>query len=754
MSGSMTNLEPYIATPPFPQGPGNKSSGSPAMPFDLVGNLKRHWVMALSIFVVLMIIGAFVAVRMNKPTYYAESVVYVSPETPRVLTNDTGLNQSYDSYVEDEAHTVTRYDIIADAITKLPGSIRHRTGEALPEEVETLQKALEVTRVGSTYQVSIGLHGRRPENLAEVVNTITQTYLEKTNDADFYGRDARLKTLNDDEQHLRAEIDHKVAEQMQLMQDLGVATVAATEGASNPYDSELQKLKGELADARVQREAAEAALSAAVKSDATGGQSALDSAADDAIALDPGLASLRTTLNTRKATLMAEMNSLTPSHPVYKKDKDELAKIDAQLQQLTSEVRTKAANHIQQKLRSDVLRTRNFELQLDQQVTAKTQLANEAAPKIQRASELGSEIQELQTNSVAVDERIRDLQLESSSPRSIHLFSAARAPLGPEKSRLPFMLIGAFMGSLLVALASVTLDSHIYNASDVQRVVGFHPLGVLLNHDEFTPDIDEQYVFRLAAGIDQAIRTSGARTFLFTSVNPGSGTSTVVRKLGSELAGLDLRILTILASEEGTSMVYSSDSSDLTLEKKMGTSDLEETSSSKRALVSDGSHWRGSRTAQPASNGARVLQEAAAQYDVVLIDAQPLMISADTEYLARNADATVLIVESSRTKRGHLTRAARLLERLAVPGVSVVLNRVSVANADAPLRHSLHGYEQVSQRRRHSSIPERSLRTREAQARRNSETHEQDGQEQAFDAGTPSGRDSRAEGFDSRDGAR
>lgn len=201
-------------------------------------------------------------------------------------------------------------------------------------------------------------------------------------------------------------------------------------------------------------------------------------------------------------------------------------------------------------------------------------------------------------------------------------------------------------------------------------------------------------------------------------------------------------------------MVYSSDSSDLTLEKKMGTSDLEETSSSKRALVSDGSHWRGSRTAQPASNVARVLQEAAAQYDVVLIDAQPLMISADTEYLARNADATVLIVESSRTKRGHLTRAARLLERLAVPGVSVVLNRVSVANADAPLRHSLHGYEQVSQRRRHSSIPERSLRTREAQARRNSETHEQDGQEQAFDAGTPSGRDSRAEGFDSRDGAR
>ncbi len=50
----------------------------------------------------------------------------------------------------------TRYDIIEDAIAKLPYAVRHWTGPVLPYEIQFLQQTLEVKRIGSTYEMSVG----------------------------------------------------------------------------------------------------------------------------------------------------------------------------------------------------------------------------------------------------------------------------------------------------------------------------------------------------------------------------------------------------------------------------------------------------------------------------------------------------------------------------------------------------------------------------------------------------------------------
>jgi hypothetical protein len=92
-----------------------------------------------------------------------------------------------------------------------------------------------------------------------------------------------------------------------------------------------------------------------------------------------------------------------------------------------------------------------------------------------------------------------------------------------------------------------SFDSRIHTAEDIERVVGFHPIGVLLDTDEFSDEVAEEYYFRLAAGIDNAVRNAGARSFLFTSPSRGAGTSTVVKRLSEELRGLNLRTRTIRA---------------------------------------------------------------------------------------------------------------------------------------------------------------------------------------------------------------
>jgi len=48
-------------------------------------------------------------------------------------------------------------------------------------------------------------------------------------------------------------MDDHLAEQAQLMKELGVATISSAEGDSNPYDSTLQTVREQLAAARAER---------------------------------------------------------------------------------------------------------------------------------------------------------------------------------------------------------------------------------------------------------------------------------------------------------------------------------------------------------------------------------------------------------------------------------------------------------------------------------------------------------------------
>ena len=107
---------------------------------DLVGSLKRHWFVSLSVLLVLLGCGGFVLWKKAKPVYEAHSMVYVSPKFPKILANDNEVELPYDSYFADQIQKPTRYDIIEDAITKLPYAVRHRSGPVLPYEIQVLQQ--------------------------------------------------------------------------------------------------------------------------------------------------------------------------------------------------------------------------------------------------------------------------------------------------------------------------------------------------------------------------------------------------------------------------------------------------------------------------------------------------------------------------------------------------------------------------------------------------------------------------------------
>ncbi|MEI4884059.1 hypothetical protein, partial [Klebsiella pneumoniae] len=75
-------------------------------------------------------------------------------------------------------------------------------------------------------------------------------------------------------------------------------------------------------------------------------------------------------------------------------------------------------------------------------------------------------------------------------------------------------------------------------------------------------------------------------------------------------------------------------------------------------------------------------------------DTAPLLVSGETEYLARFVDSAIVVIESGVTTRSQLRDLARTLQRLEVSAVGFVLNRVSLTKANASLRESVHAVEQ------------------------------------------------------------
>jgi polysaccharide biosynthesis transport protein len=707
--------ETALSTVVFPSRPSLPPPGleEQKRPVNIPNTVRRHRKLAIwTTLLALLVTGALVALRAGT-TYTATSYVYVSPTFPSTLSSDENKEQDrpYEEYIADEAQTVTRYDILAAALQKLAPGTWQEPGESIGAAVNRLQHALDVDRVGTTFQISIALTMTDPQKAAAVVNAVSDAFVAKAHSEEFYGRDDRLATLRDERTKLQSQLDTKLAEQAKLMDDLGVAQVSVADNTDNTYDANVRHLNDLLAQAKEQRMAAEAQLSAYRGS-------ALNAVATDAATTDVGLSTIRQNLEARRAQLMAAMNGLTPTNPLYLQNQAEIADIDKQLNSSLSNVESKIADRRRLQYQAEVNRTRSVEQQIQGQLLQLTHQATVAAPKFQQAKEVGHEIQRLQDSYSAVASRIRDLELESSSPGTVHLSSPAMVPLTPGKNRTWLYAVAALLFSIgagiIVSLLADAMDPYVWTSADVEHVIGFPPIGVLLDHDDFSSEASGQYLLRLAGGIQHARNSAAARTFLFTATAPESGTTTIVEKLGRQLRNLGLNTLTVAATNIDGKIAYVRSEHPLTTAEPGAVRYNEKL---RRGAGGDLA-IHNAATSSPIYSGtfvSQILAEVKDDYDIVLIDASPILISADTEYLARIADGTVLIVQSGRTTRAQLNRAAKVLERLDVPGVAVALNRVSRKHVDPGLIRDVEDFQrQLRKQRGTTLVATRGARTAEA----------------------------------------
>jgi polysaccharide biosynthesis transport protein len=195
------------------------------------------------------------------------------------------------------------------------------------------------------------------------------------------------------------------------------------------------------------------------------------------------------------------------------------------------------------------------------------------------------------------------------------------------------------------------------------------------------------------------------RSLLITSAAPGEGKSTAIIHLAIAHSEQGRRTLIVDADLRRPSVHKK-----LNLNGTLGLSNVLLGEFHWKEILAHNERWPGldivpsgtaSRRASDLVGGALldILEEAAREYDLILVDAPPLLGFAEAMQVAKSVDGVVVMARAGATSRKAVATVLATLKRLRANVIGLVLNEVDKDNA--------HGYYHYSDYRSYyASAPE------------------------------------------------
>ncbi|MFG0326293.1 MAG: polysaccharide biosynthesis tyrosine autokinase [Phycisphaerales bacterium JB037] len=286
-------------------------------------------------------------------------------------------------------------------------------------------------------------------------------------------------------------------------------------------------------------------------------------------------------------------------------------------------------------------------------------------------------------------ERVRLLQQEQLPDEPAQPQMLIVVPAG-------FVIIVGLVGTLIVLRE--LLDQRVKGPGDIALIPRTRVIGMIpqMDEDPGKAKAIETIVRDRPAGVlaeqFRSVRTTvvkrmqqmGHRSLLITGGLPNAGTTTVGLNLAFACAATDMRVLLIDANfrrprihrvlgleDRGLGQVLAGEAS---LEEAVQPTDIE-------GLVVLAAGGKDPRAIDRLGTGAmdEVLANAAASYDLVIIDAAPMVVSGDALSLANKCDCSLLVVRALSEKRGMVARLKADLAEARGEFLGVLVNGVRSA---------------------------------------------------------------------------
>ncbi|WP_315107593.1 polysaccharide biosynthesis tyrosine autokinase [uncultured Microbacterium sp.] len=302
----------------------------------------------------------------------------------------------------------------------------------------------------------------------------------------------------------------------------------------------------------------------------------------------------------------------------------------------------------------------------------------------------------------AVVQRLEKYPDESSSPIRIDTLQAAQVPVAPSapNTRLTLIIgaLGGFAVGLGLAALRTVVDTRIRSTKDIERATCAPLLGTIA----LNPDAAKQPLIVAANGKDpraegfRSLRTNvqflaiggEASVFVVTSAGPGEGKSTTAANMAIAFAESGARVALV---DGDLRLPRVADY--FAIEGGVGLTDV----LAGRIAVSDAMQlWgRGALFVLPAGtvppNPAELLGSSAMSsllgelkraFDIIILDAPPVLLVTDAAVLASRANGALLVAAAGKTTVPRLTAAVESIEKVYAKVLGTIVTMLPTTGVD------------------------------------------------------------------------
>jgi capsular exopolysaccharide synthesis family protein len=291
----------------------------------------------------------------------------------------------------------------------------------------------------------------------------------------------------------------------------------------------------------------------------------------------------------------------------------------------------------------------------------------------------------------------------TSSPVRVTVVKSATLPTSPVSPRTTRDIALGFLLGLLVGIAAAvlreTLDTSVKHLEDLTQELDLAPLGVVLYDPEAIkrPLILEASAQSSRAEAFRQLRTnlqfvdvdSAPRSIVVTSSVPEEGKSTTTANLAISLAQAGVRVCLVEGDLRRPRLMQY-----LGLESAVGLTSvligraqlsdvIQPFGNGKLHVLTSGPTPPNPSELLGARSMADVLAELEEQFDLVIIDAPPLLPVTDAAVLASLTSGTLLVVRYGKTRREQVRRAVEALRAVDARIYGIVLNMAPAKGPDA-----------------------------------------------------------------------
>lgn len=699
--------------------------------------LKRKWWILSS--AVLFLIASTITTLMETPLYRATTTVQIDRMAQRVVDyrDGTGANEGY---FDDGSYMQTQMELLrskalaervmealkldiertpAQARAAAPGATRERTdveerGDWLGRIMTTLRKrsepsvrdsdvldreavlgslrgSMQLEAVSGSRLVRLNVVGSEPQQAARIANAWADAYiksnLERKVDASSYAR----SFLEQEVTKAKARLEESENALIQYTRQKQILNV---DEKSNPQNQNYADFSAALSKAEQDRIRAEANYQE-IRRTLSNSRDLLE---------NKSLAVFRENKAKLELEYQEQLRTYKPGHP---KMQALQAQIETAEKRIQDEGRAITASvEVSAKAALDSARAQEDRLRVRVESAKKNIL--EVQDQSIRYNILKRDVDSSREMYAGLLTRLKEVGVTAQvGTNNISVVDKADVPLFPFR---PDVVRGAMTGLLLGLMAGLALafvieymDDSIKFPDEVERFTGLPLVGVIPKVSIAKGTAVDQATREPRSALAEAYRSvrtalqfstsKGApRTMVVTSCTKNEGKTTTAIALAVALSQMGRRVLLVDGDMRnpslhrafrtdhlvGLSNILSSDADPITVTRRTEFRNL--------FVITGGPLPPNPAELLSGPSMSRLLSPASSHFDHIVVDAPPILGIADSIILCNQADATLFVIESSKTRKTGIRNAIRRLRQSGTVPLGAILTKLGS-------EMSMYGYE-------------------------------------------------------------